>query len=206
MAASKALYANPPDWPHMIVWERRLRPGDLFIDVGANVGTYSVLCASVGAQVIAIEPAPDTAALLRENNELNGGTIEIIEAAVGSEAGTARFTMGQDTVNQLDTDGTEMVTVVTLDSLIGDRTVAGVKMDIEGGELDALSGATSALREHRIHLIQLERARAEDREPIARLLTDAGYEFFMPSENGDLIPTDSVTMDDDLFAAIPDHV
>lgn len=70
-AATKALYANPPDWPHMLVWQRRLTANDIFIDVGANVGTYSVLAASLGAQVIALEPATDTVKLLRENVELN---------------------------------------------------------------------------------------------------------------------------------------
>ena len=47
-AASKALYANPPDVPEMLVWRRALRDGGLFVDVGANVGTYTIWAAEQG--------------------------------------------------------------------------------------------------------------------------------------------------------------
>ena len=55
-AASKVLYANPPDHPEMLVWRQVLRPGDLFIDVGANIGTYTIWAGELGAEVIALEP------------------------------------------------------------------------------------------------------------------------------------------------------
>lgn len=48
-AASRAVYANPPDWPEMLVWRRRLKPRDLFVDVGANVGIYTVYAGDLGA-------------------------------------------------------------------------------------------------------------------------------------------------------------
>ena len=56
----------------MIAWRRVLRPGDLFLDVGANVGSYTIWAGELGADVIALEPAPDTYALLLENIDLNG--------------------------------------------------------------------------------------------------------------------------------------
>ena len=52
--ASKVVYANPPDHPEMIVWRRVLRPGDLFLDVGANVGSYTIWAGELGADVIAL--------------------------------------------------------------------------------------------------------------------------------------------------------
>ena len=42
-----------------------LRPGDLFVDVGANIGSYSILAGGGGARVIAIEPIPSRSAVLR---------------------------------------------------------------------------------------------------------------------------------------------
>ncbi|MGH7867608.1 MAG: FkbM family methyltransferase [Candidatus Dormibacteraceae bacterium] len=57
-----------------------------------------VFCASLGAQVIAFEPASDTAELLRENVALNGLQIEVIEAAVGNKCGEVGFTVGQQAV------------------------------------------------------------------------------------------------------------
>src|SRR5438309_1064711 len=66
-AAAAVVYANPPDFAEMQAWRRHLRPGELYIDVGANVGTYAIWAAELGAEVIALEPAPDTFALLQEN-------------------------------------------------------------------------------------------------------------------------------------------
>ena len=54
-AASKVVYANPPDHPEMLVWQQIPRPGDLFVDVGANVGSYSVWAADLGADVMALK-------------------------------------------------------------------------------------------------------------------------------------------------------
>ena len=79
-----------------------LHAGDLFLDVGANVGSYTIWAGERGADVIALEPAPDTYALLLENIELNGYGAEAIQAAAGVTCGTARFTSGLDCVNRLD--------------------------------------------------------------------------------------------------------
>src|SRR5450759_4047181 len=134
-SASKAFYANPPDWPQMRVWQQRLRPGDLFLDIGANVGTYSVLAASLGATVIAVEAASDTAELLRENIALNDfALVDVVQAAAGSVAGRTRFSKGLDSVNRIDPAGVREVDMVTVDALIGQPSVAGMKVDVEGFE------------------------------------------------------------------------
>jgi FkbM family methyltransferase len=200
-AATKALYANPPDWPHMLVWQRRLKSGDLFLDVGANVGTYSVLCAALGAHVIAFEPARDTAVLLRENSALNGMSIEVIEAAVGSEQGEVGFTSGQDAVNQIDPAGTAKARVVTLDSVIGDRRVAGIKIDVEGFELEVLKGLASALKGRRVDLMQLEWNACANRSPLAAALSDYGYCLWEANDDGCLAEARSSAVGGDLFAA-----
>ena len=206
-AAIKALYANPPDWPEMAVWEKRLAPGDLFLDVGANVGTYTVFAASLGASVIAFEPAHDTAALLRENVALNGyDDVEVVEAAVGAAEGAVHFTTGLDCVNRVDDHGGTSVSMVTLDSVIGDRMVAGMKVDVEGFEIDVLRGASRALADRRIDLMQLEwndtswEAVASDRAPVAELLASYGYTLFRPDETGRLVPTRDAAGVADVFA------
>jgi FkbM family methyltransferase len=126
-AASKVVYANPPDHPEMLTWRQVLLPGDLFIDVGANIGSYTIWTAELGAEVIALEPAKDTFALLTENVALNGYSVEPIEVAAGSACGMTRFTAGRDCVNLLDPEGSVETMMVTIDSIIGDRTVAGMK-------------------------------------------------------------------------------
>jgi FkbM family methyltransferase len=205
-SASKVLYANPPDLPEMLVWRQALRGGGLFVDVGANVGTYTIWAAECGAEVMALEPAADTFGLLLENVALNGYQVAAIQAAAGDRCGTARFTAGQDAGNRLDPDGPVETKLVTIDSLIGGRHVAGMKVDVEGFEIDVLRGCTRALSERRIGLIQLEwnamsqLALGTDRRPVADLLARHGYQLFRPDPRGRLVPVTDPGFGADVFA------
>lgn len=204
--ASKVVYANPPDHPEMLVWQQVLQPGELFVDVGANIGSYAIWAADIGAEVIALEPAEDTFVLLRENIGLNGYPVKAIQAAAGAFCGTARFTSGQDTVNRIDPDGMAETVMVTIDSVIEDRTVAGMKVDVEGFEIEVLRGCHRALSEHRIRLLQLEwnttseDALGTDRQPVADLLAEYGYGLFRPGYSGHLAPVSDVSFGPDVFA------
>ncbi len=205
-AAAMVLYANPPDLPEMLAWRRALRDGGLFVDVGANVGTYTIWAAELGAEVIALEPASDTFRLLTENIALNGYQVTAVRAAAGDHCGTARFTAGLDAANSLAADGTAVTELVTIDSLIGDRQVTGMKVDVEGFELDVLRGAARALADRRIGLIQLEWNQAStfavgtDRRPVAELLARYGYQLCRPDPTGRLVPDPEPGFGADVFA------
>ena len=205
-AASMVLYANPPDRPEMLVWRRALRNGGLFVDVGANVGTYTIWAAELGAEVIALEPAADTFRLLEENIALNGYQVTAVRAAAGDHCGTARFTSGLDAGNSLAPDGPVVTELVTVDTLIGDRRVTGMKIDVEGFEIDVLRGATRALADRRIGLIQVEWNQAStlavgtDRRPIAELLAAYGYLLYRPDRTGHLILVAEPGFGADVFA------
>jgi FkbM family methyltransferase len=205
-SASRAVYANPPDHREMLAWRNGLRPGDLFVDVGANVGSYAIWAAESGAEVIALEPADDTFALLEENVALNGYPIKTIRAAAGAVPGTARFTSGRDCVNRLDPDGISEITVATIDSIIGNRTIAGMKVDVEGFEIDVLLGCERALSEHRVRLIQLEwnstsmQAVGTDRKPVADLFAKYGYSLYSANLDGSLAPLTDLSFRPDVFA------
>src|SRR5262249_52900489 len=150
----------------------------------ANVGTYTIWAGELGARVIAVEPAPDTFALLEENVMLNGYQAELISAAAGARTGTARFTSGRDCVNRLDANGDTTVELTTVDRLLHGRQAAGMKIDVEGNEIDVLRGAAHALAAGRIGLIQIEWNRASeaaegsDRAPVADLLARYGYRLY----------------------------
>jgi FkbM family methyltransferase len=195
----------------MIAWRRALRPGDLFLDVGANVGSYTVWAGELGAEVIALEPAPDTYALLLENIGLNGYQAEAIQAAAGAMCGTVRFTSGLDCVNRLDAKGSAQTRMVTIDSLLGDRTAAGMKVDVEGFEIEVLRGCHRALSEHRIRLIQLEWNRGSiaavgtDRRPVADLLATYGYGLYRPDPDGALVPLTDAAYGPDVFTCPDMH-
>jgi len=205
-AAAMVIYANPPDLPEMLAWRHALRDGGLFLDVGANVGTYTIWAAELGAEVIALEPAPDTFRLLQENIALNGYLITAVRAAAGDHCGTARFTAGLDAGNSLAPDGPVVTELVTVDSLIGDRRLAGMKVDVEGFEIDVLRGAARALAQRRIDLIQVEWNQASrfavgtDRRPVAELLAGYGYRLYRPDPTGRLIPVADPQFGADVFA------
>ncbi len=206
MGASKVVYANPPDHPEMIVWRQILRPGDLFVDVGANIGSYTIWAGDLGAEVIALEPADDTFALLMENVALTGYPVTTIHAAAGAVPGTAQFTSGRDCVNRLDPAGDVEARMVTIDSIVKNRTVAGMKIDVEGYEIQVLRGCERALGEQRLRLIQLEwnsasvAAVGADRQPVAQLLAKHGYGLYRPRRDGTLIPLADTSFGPDVFA------
>lgn len=211
-ASFKAYCGNPPDWCQMTVWRRILGPGDLFIDVGANVGTYTLWAADLGAHVIAVEPNAEARAHLLENLRLNAVNVEVLPFALAGEAGAMLLTTHLDGANHLvisedDASPSLEVQVSTLDHLIGTRTVAGVKIDVEGAELLVLEGARQALKEQRIACLQLEWGEAaatsllgEGRRPVAALLQEYGYELRLADAQGNLRRDSDLGNATDVFA------
>jgi FkbM family methyltransferase len=212
-ASSEVVYANPPSI-ELVTWSAYLNPGDWFIDVGSSVGVYTIFALEQGAEVTAFEPNADAAKLFRENMKLNGYSPDFHEAAVTYKTGTMSMTFDLDVANHVVLHPDERshdvreVPTVTLDSIIGDRTVAGVKLDTEGTERLVLEGATRALADKRIRLFQLEwnyasiKVLGEDRTPVADMLRDAGYRLVRPNRRGELTRpvTDLSVTPDDLFA------
>lgn len=207
--ASKALYANPPDWPEMLVWRARLSPGDLFIDVGANAGVYALWASDLGAEVIAVEPSGTACRWLRRNFELNDLSFPVVQAAMTNFEGSVGFDSSGDATGHI--GGSEVVAATTLDSVLRDRRAAGVKIDVEGFERLVLEGGRHALREQRIGCLQLEwnqcsqAALGEDRSPVAALLAGFGYMLHRPDDDGRLVPVDEPDFGADVFA-LPSHV
>jgi FkbM family methyltransferase len=143
-----------------------LRPEDLFVDVGANVGSYTVLASGVvGATTIAVEPSPAAFAVLEDNVRLNGITerVEAHNIAVGREEGTVAFTLGHDTGNHVVSLGQEakeqetaLVSQVPLGELLGGRTPALIKLDVEGYEAEVLSGAERLFADQALRAVLME--------------------------------------------------
>ena len=162
-SSKRAAYANTPDWPEMVVWRRILHPGDLFVDVGANVGLYTIWALDCGADVVAVEPNPECVRQLRRNLDLNGYTAEIVTAALSDAPGRAVLA-GPDLNQQrllFDDDRSvsdiARVDVLTLDSVLGDRKAAWVKVDVEGAEKLVLEGAPGTVcGAHQPHATRME--------------------------------------------------
>lgn len=140
-----------------------LREMDLFVDVGANIGSYTVLASgAVGARSIAIEPVPSTFASLRRNIVLNGidTRVHCWQGGMADRQGVLRFTSGFDTVNHVVTEGeaTESVEVPvsTLDDLLGGDAPAVIKIDVEGYERSVLRGGRKTLADSKVLAVIME--------------------------------------------------
>lgn len=194
-----ALASQPPNPREMAVWAARLGSSSLFVDVGANIGLYSIFAAERGAEVIAVEPSPSRAARLRENLDLNGYEAEVLEVALTEEPGEVRMTTGLDGRNRITEDPSgDSTQTLTLDQVIGERD-ATVKIDVEGAEHLVLRGATRVMAEKRIRLLQLEWTASDylemdDRDALAQLLEEADYDLFLPGKDGNLEPTESIRL------------
>lgn len=157
-SASNIFYGNHYfDLDEMNLMRRVLRPGDGFVDGGANIGVYAMLAASLvgpGGRVVAFEPFPTHARRLRANAALNGfGQVELRQAALAGRSGRVSFVTNRDVSNRIQTRtdadaDTIEVDCTTLDEALADLppfTIA--KLDLEGSEIDALEGAGRLLGE-----------------------------------------------------------
>jgi FkbM family methyltransferase len=132
-----------------------LRTSHLFVDVGANVGAYTVLAAgAAGATCICFEPVPSTFLQLQRNLRLNGleNKCEAHKMAVAANEGALVFTSTEGATNHVVLDpahhekGAITVPVCSLDGAIGDRNPDIVKIDAEGFETEVLKGAAGILK------------------------------------------------------------
>jgi len=160
---------------HTYKWERfiwgyilrELKPNDVFWDVGANIGFYSLLASSCpGVNVIAFEPNPATVKVLRKNIELNQrSNIKVLNIALSESDGMARFdTIQRDSTAAMahlaneETDGTIEVVAKRGDKLVesGDVPKPDVlKIDVEGAEYLVLKGMSDALSSCRLIICEL---------------------------------------------------
>lgn len=170
------------------IW-RLTAPGELALDVGANIGYFSALLSRRGAEVKALEPHPQLAESLVRNSAAWPG-VSVTQAAASDFRGTAPLSMPSafDENHGLATleaepgnPDTIVVQTVRLDDLIGDKRVGVLKIDVEGHELTAFAGAERALSEGRIRDVIFEELDPLP-SPVSTLLESYGYELFSLAE------------------------
>jgi FkbM family methyltransferase len=127
-----------------------ITPGSVVLDVGANVGVYTLLAAKLGARVFAIEADPRNLKMLRHHVHLNGfdDRVTIFPIAVGDQEGTVTLFHSEGNCGHSNLfEGTDPVQVPCqkIDSL-GLPAIDVCKMDIEGSELRALRGMDETIK------------------------------------------------------------
>lgn len=161
-----------------------LRPGDVVIDAGGHLGTFTALALGQGAQrVIVFEPDPVNATCLRQTfaPEIGGGSVVILEEAVWNEPGVLRFQESRDSLISRVSDpaspesGEPEITVraTTIDAAVARLGIARVdliKLNVEGAEANGVRGARETIRRFRPRIVVNLEHRPEDAEVIPGLV------------------------------------
>jgi FkbM family methyltransferase len=129
-----------------------LRERDLFVDIGANVGSYTILgSAAIGARTVCFEPVPSTYKRLKDNIRINniGSKVESLNIALGNSKGEVYFLSDQNCKNHVIANNETKkenitVSISTLDKELKDCPFL-IKIDVEGFELPVLEGGNRIL-------------------------------------------------------------
>jgi FkbM family methyltransferase len=164
--ATGAVYAGLPEFEDMAFVAHFLHEKDLFIDVGSNVGIYSLLASGVkGARSKSFEPIAGTFESLQRNIAVNQleQKIEANHMGVGSKKDVLHFTADFDTVNHVVYDkrpGTIEVPVDCLDTILQLESekyeAALMKIDVEGFEMEVLKGGRQLLQNTQLKAVIME--------------------------------------------------
>ncbi|MGP9824285.1 FkbM family methyltransferase [Ectopseudomonas khazarica] len=139
-----------------------LRKGDLFCDVGANAGVYTVLAGrAVGCSVVAAEPVPQAFNLLMQNVYANGiaDRVDARNVGVGSQVGSLNFTSSLWSYNHVvEAGGENTISVESypLDQLLNGRVPLAIKVDVEGFEGQVIAGARETLANPELQAVVIE--------------------------------------------------
>jgi len=163
-SAELQIYTSLYDTNEMLFMMHYLRPEDTFVDIGANIGVYSVLASGVtGAKSLSFEPIPSTFSRLKRNinyNNLQDKT-ELFNLGVGDKEEMLVFSDSLDAINHVISDGNYSgpvtnIPVNSLDNLMANQTPNLVKIDVEGFEANVINGATKTLERPELRVIIME--------------------------------------------------
>ena len=143
--ATQNVYCGLNDFEDMSFLLHYLREGDIFLDVGANVGAYTVLAsAAAGAQTYAFDPSPAAIESLRANIDLNriADRVSVEPYAIGRAPGNVSIsTSGASAMHHVGTEGSSCrIEMRTIDSYALHPSI--MKIDVEGYEGEVLAGAS----------------------------------------------------------------
>jgi FkbM family methyltransferase len=154
--------------PIQNIFAQYLKAGDVFYDIGANVGFFSIIAAKLvgdNGQIYAFEPGTSNATAVHHNAQLNNfNHIEVIEKAVSDTSGAGQLLLakysGGHALATADTPpdlaGEITVDLVSIDDLIAQKRIEPpnfVKVDVEGAELDVLKGMRETIKTYQPTII-----------------------------------------------------
>lgn len=210
--SSGVLYTRIPNSRNILFLRKHVSGGTL-IDVGANVGSVSLLLADRVEDAMLFEPNPVAAARARENLARNSLGFKVYELALSDANGEIRF----ESHGAVDSGGHVVVSApssqivsrpvqrITFDQFLRehgdpDFPVSLVKIDVEGHENWVLRGMRRFLTEKRPPLVMFEYLQRTNLEETRAFFAGVGYQVFELAANGPVAVTGAVEPLQDLFA------
>lgn len=193
---SPMFYFKYPEGKDMEFLRINASLGDVFVDVGANVGIFSALMADRFRKIVMFEPSEESFHSIEMMAGLNGSmaNFELHKIAVSDQPGPVHFlnehamSSTNRVVNEVRAGGgVSVVQADTLDNVLAgrfDRIV--MKVDIEGGEEKAFIGANGLLRNRSVKLVMFERLGRTNLKAIEKLLSSHNYRIFRILDDGTL--------------------
>lgn len=191
------VYLKLPEFGEMQFVLNILGESDCFIDVGANMGVYSLLASSkiTKGKIFAFEPSPKVLLQLQENVSFNnkGDSIKVIKKAVSEKNGYVNFDISRNPdYNHISYDSSKKevlrVKTVTLDKFIADNKLKHIKLikiDVEGAEQMVLNGLQKSLKSKLVDIMIVEinqqaeaRKFGSSKEKMIKYLTGYGFNLF----------------------------
>lgn len=185
--------------PHTVAWLQEMQSGEVLVDIGANVGMYSIFAAVVrGVKVVAFEPESQNYALLNSNIALNqlSGTVTAYPLALSDRsgadalylsefsAGGSCHSFGEQVGFDLKPRGSAFsqgAFSVPLDQLVSTGAVPvpdHIKLDVDGFEHKVLAGAAQTLRDPKVKTVLVElNTHLVEHQGAIRLLEQLGFNY-----------------------------
>ena len=209
---SQGLY----DYNNMNLIQDLLRDGGTFVDIGANIGSYTLIGSeNSGAHVHAFEPHPSTFQLLRKNIELNQrSNVTLHNMALGSSEGEVFLTdRSGSSINHIvpgtcQPGGTVAVPCHRMDTLCQSAAITPqiVKIDVEGFEYDVLLGFGDVLSS--VHVLMIEMngladGRSHGQQEIHSLLISRGFTgpWTCRFNQRQLLPVKTLASEDSIYVS-----
>ncbi len=171
------------DWGSEALFARHLDTKGVVLDVGANIGYYSVYVLPLVFAVHAFEPDPTAGEILRKNLRACHLSAHVHQVAVSNWHGETQFVVERDSeishlaepTDESDTNR-RSVEVTTIDHFVAERelSITGIKIDVEGADFQVLQGSMDTLQRH--SPLVLAETSAEDR--LFHLLQPLQYRVF----------------------------
>lgn len=171
-ASSANLYYGLHEYSNMFFLMHYLKKNETFIDVGSNLGTFSILASGeTECRSIIIEPIPQNVSLIRKNINLNGfeNKIQIHELALGSQNEIGKITSDLRDQNFILSSSKNIVMakddyrskalqveIKQMDYLFSKENPSVIKIDVEGYESEVIAGAKQTLKKDSLKAIIIE--------------------------------------------------